>query len=113
MLVQDRPQNSTSHRTLADASVFCSLANICFALANRHEDRSLPSQPFGFGLVRAALDRDAVVVLARAARFWRVAIPELGHYDRVVTTRSVSNAAMSVANPGEHGFAMVAEALID
>ena len=38
-----------------------------------------PSQRYGFELVRAAMDRGAVIVVARCMRHWHAAVPDLGN----------------------------------
>jgi hypothetical protein len=49
---------------------------------------TLPSQPYNFGLVEQAMDREAVIVVMRAWREWQVAVPGLARYARLVLTSS-------------------------
>ena len=72
---------------------------------------TLPSQYFGFGLVRGAMERGAAIVVMRAAREWRVAVPGLGDYDKLVRGRNPQTSSLSLRNLGEEGFALVSAAL--
>lgn len=74
---------------------------------------TLPSQPYGFALVRRAVERGAVIVLGRAASAWRVAVPQLGPYENVVRPRSLRNAALSRGNFSPPEFAKMADALTE
>jgi hypothetical protein len=58
----------------------------------------LPSQQYGFHLVRAALRRNATVVCLRSWRLWRVAVPELAEYPAVYRVRNVRNPVLSLSN---------------
>ncbi len=51
---------------------------------------TLPSQWFGFSLVEQAIDRGAVIVLTRAAREWRVAVPGLASYPRLARAKAAA-----------------------
>jgi len=44
---------------------------------------SVPSQQYGFHLVRKAMRRGAEIVLMRARRLWAEAVPELARYPRL------------------------------
>jgi hypothetical protein len=68
---------------------------------------TLPSQPYGFGLVEAAVEREAVIILTRAKRHWMQAVPSLIGYENLVTTRSQRTAVISKGNLSEGGHAMV------
>jgi hypothetical protein len=72
---------------------------------------TLSSQPAGFALVEAAIDRGATIVLSRAAKPWKVAVPRLLHYPRLLSTKSARNASLSAGNIGADGFQMIADAL--
>lgn len=62
---------------------------------------TLPSQWYGFSLVEQAVSRDALVIVARPARLWLIAAPELGqHPERVFGLRSTQNPAVSPKNLG-------------
>lgn len=39
---------------------------------------TLPSQPYGFELARQAMGRGAALIMLRAARVWKIAVPGLG-----------------------------------
>jgi hypothetical protein len=72
---------------------------------------TLPSQHFGFSLVRSAMDRGATVVLMRAARHWKVAVPGLATYPKLVPARNPRKSSLSAKNLGESGFEHVLQAL--
>lgn len=72
---------------------------------------TLPSQLYGFHLVREAISRRAVVVVARGRRYWEVAVPELHGYERRVDLRNPRSTTVSIANCGEEGFARVLSSL--
>lgn len=64
----------------------------------------LPSQEFGFELVRAAIEREAVIVVMRSARLWEAAVPELVNYGRRFKLVNVQNVALSPGNcPAGYG----------
>ncbi|MGO9752275.1 MAG: hypothetical protein ACLP22_12365 [Solirubrobacteraceae bacterium] len=58
---------------------------------------TLPSQYYGFELVRAAIGRGAVVVVMRGHKEWDVAVPELRDHPRVLRGKS-QNAAITPGN---------------
>lgn len=64
---------------------------------------TLPSQEFSLQLVRDAIERDAWLVLPRAAPLWEVALPRLFGYPRLVRGKS-RNAILSVGNLHGDGF---------
>lgn len=70
----------------------------------------LPSQEFGFDVVRAAIGREAVIVVMRSARRWEAAVPELIGYRRRFDLRNVQNVAISPANCPE-GYGEIVDAL--
>lgn len=72
---------------------------------------TLSSQVASFALVEAAIDRGATIVLRRAEKPWKVAVPRLLHYPRLLSSRSVRNASLSVRNIGSDGFQMIADTL--
>lgn len=72
---------------------------------------TLPSQEFGFSLVSRAIERDAVIVITRGARWWRVAVPLLVDYPKVVLLRSWQTAAISPGNCSAEGWALLVRAL--
>ena len=72
---------------------------------------TLPSQHFGFELVRRAMQRQATIVLARGRRHWDVAIPELRNYDSRVELKNARSATISPKNCTRRGFALVRKAL--
>jgi hypothetical protein len=72
---------------------------------------TLPSQWFGFSLVEQAITRDAVIVLTRAEREWKVAVPELAGYRRLVQAKSPRTSSLSPGNLGPEGFRLVTDAI--
>lgn len=63
----------------------------------------VPSQQYGFSLVRAAMKRDALIVSMRAHKRWTTAIPELASYPRIFRLDSPQNVVVSPDNcpPGK------------
>lgn len=72
----------------------------------------VPSQEYGFGLVRSAIARGAVVVIMRATKLWMERIPELGRYSRAFTLKNPRNVVISPRNCPE-GFDAVVSAIRD
>ena len=75
-----------------------------------HARIRVPSQEYSFHLVRAALRREAAIVLMRAERPWLDAIPELVAYPRLYRLRNRQNVILSAANCPE-GYASLVAAL--
>jgi hypothetical protein len=73
---------------------------------------TLPSQHYSFGLVVQAMERRATIILARAERHWKQAVPSLGQYDRLVTTRTPRVSALSEGNLSPEHFKMVMASLV-
>jgi hypothetical protein len=71
----------------------------------------LPSQEFGFALVRQAMKQHQVIVIGLAASKWYAAVPGLDEYSRKVTKNSPQTRALSRGNLGEAGFNMILTAL--
>lgn len=63
-----------------------------------HGKVHLPSQAYSFGLVRAAMAREAVIVLMRAKRYWYEVVPELTTYPKAYELNSVQNVTISPRN---------------
>lgn len=63
-----------------------------------HAHMRLPSQIFGFELVRQAIARQANIVCMRGLRIWTGAVPELGTYKNLLVPKSNRTAALSVGN---------------
>jgi hypothetical protein len=64
----------------------------------RHRQLRVPSQQYGFWLVRQAISRNAMIVLLRSQRLWFHAVPELESHDRLCRLRSVQNTTFSPKN---------------
>ena len=69
------------------------------------------SQHYGFGLVRSAIDRKAVIVIMRARRLWIERVPELDKYSRTFTLNSPQNVVVSPGNCA--GFDVLVDAICD
>ncbi len=63
-----------------------------------HRAVRVPSQEFGFSLVREALRRSAVVIVMRARRLWENAVPELRGYGRIFGLNSQQNVSITPRN---------------
>jgi hypothetical protein len=63
-----------------------------------HASLSLPSQDYGFDLVRSAGYRGAIVVVMRARRLWINKVQELERYSRAFTLNSSQNVVLSPRN---------------
>lgn len=74
---------------------------------------TLPSQRYSFSLVEQAANRGALVIVARPARLWPIAVPELRQApDRIFTLRSTQNPSISPRNlGGEAAYEAVVAAL--
>jgi hypothetical protein len=72
---------------------------------------TLPTQHFAFGQVRRQLDADAVVVITRAERAWKVAVPKLIDHERVIQTRSPQQSRLSSKNLGLEQWRVLTRAL--
>lgn len=59
---------------------------------------SVPSQQFGFQLVRNAVRRNAEIVVMRSRRLWFAAVPELSQYSRVHFIKNPRNPSLSPNN---------------
>jgi hypothetical protein len=76
-----------------------------------HASLQVPSQEYGFDLVRSAIARGAVVVLMRARKLWIRRVPELEGYSRGFTLNNVRNVVVSPRNCA--GFDVVVSAIRD
>ena len=76
-----------------------------------HAGLRLPSQEYGFGLVRSAIARGRVVVIMRAERRWKERVPQLEGYPQVFGLSSPRNVVISPRNCV--GFDAVVSAIRD
>lgn len=67
----------------------------------------IPSQHYGFTLLRAALARGAEVVVMRSRRLWSAAVPELNTYVRMHLVRNPRNPTLSPRNLGQVSFEQI------
>lgn len=58
----------------------------------------LPSQAYGFHLVKEAMRREALIICMRSWRLWCEAVPKLATYPRLHRIRNARNPALSPAN---------------
>jgi len=72
---------------------------------------TLPSQYFGFELVRRAMRRQATIVVTRGIPQWHVAIPELADYESLARLKNPRSASISPRNCTRRGFTLVQKAL--
>jgi hypothetical protein len=72
---------------------------------------TLPSQWFGFDLVRQAVARNAVIVVTRGWKDWAVAVPELLTYEGAVRTNSPRGAYIMPRNLPPGTFERVVDAV--
>lgn len=75
-----------------------------------HAKLQVPSQAYSLQLVRNALRRNALVVVMRAERIWRQALPELADYPFLFRLRNPQNVVISERSCPE-GFATILRAL--
>jgi hypothetical protein len=71
--------------------------------------KQLPSQDYTFALVRAAVERDAVIILMRGKKKWLNAVPSLSNSKRLFEPRNVQRPYISPGNYGLGFEAAVAE----
>ena len=72
---------------------------------------TVPSQAYTRQLLRAAIDRDARIVVMRGRRLWEASVPELVEAAFVVQVRSVQNPVISETNLSHARFTDVVKAL--
>ncbi|MBK8048762.1 MAG: hypothetical protein IPK16_17550 [Anaerolineales bacterium] len=63
-----------------------------------HGKVHVPSQEYSFGLVRAAMVRNAIIVVMRAKKFWYSEMPTLATYARTYELNSAQNVTISPRN---------------
>ncbi len=64
-------------------------------------NQTVPSQAYGFSLVKAAVERGADIVVMRSQRLWAEAVPELYRYRRLHAVRNPRRPFLSPGNLGE------------
>ena len=75
---------------------------------------NFPSQEFSFYLVRKAIERGALIVIARSRKYWLAAVPELLTYNNVIReTISPRAVHLSEGNLGPIAYAKLVKALKD
>jgi hypothetical protein len=92
-------------------SVFCVEYFPYHSRRFRHANLPLPSQKYGFGLVRSAIARGALIVIMRGRKLWIHKVPELEGYSRVFTLNSSQNVVVSPRNC--RGFDSIVSAIHD
>jgi hypothetical protein len=63
-----------------------------------HRALRVPSQQFGFGVLRQALKTAAAVFVTRGRALWEATIPELAQHPRLFRTNSTQNIVISPRN---------------
>lgn len=101
--------NETSREVVAKNLVTCELAPY-HSVKWKVPNPMPPTQEFTYSIIRRAIERDAVILLARTARVWLKHIPELEKYPRVFRPNSI-NAAVSPGNY-PNGFDQIVKTLI-
>jgi hypothetical protein len=72
---------------------------------------TLPSQWYSFDLLVRAMDRGAIIVVARGRRQWEVAVPQLRRYRRAFGTNTVRSTFMSPGNLPRGAFNQLLRAI--
>ena len=72
----------------------------------------LPSQAFGFALVRRAIARNALIIM-RGAKYWLGAVPELARHPAVALLNAPRKFALTPAMLGEAAYQQLRERLAD
>jgi len=66
--------------------------------SRRYGGCTVPSQQYSFALVRAAIQRNATIVVARSLAKWEASVPELRQYEHILTLSSSQNVVLSSNN---------------
>ncbi len=88
---------ATSLKAVA-SSVFCIELVAYHSRSFSQRVPSLPSQAYGFALVRAAIRRNALVLVMRSQRAWYRSVPELAGCRRLLRLNSAQNPTVSPKN---------------
>lgn len=78
-----------------------------------HDNLRLPSQEYSFDLVRAAVERKAVIVVRHGERRWLQAAPQLVGYSRLVTMSSYQKGLISPRNCLDNGWSLIREGVAE
>jgi hypothetical protein len=99
----------TSDRAVSENLITCELAPY-HSVKWKIPRRKLPTQEFTYEIIRSAMYRDAVILLARTPKIWLKNLPELEKYPKMFRPNSI-NASISPKNyPGN--FDKIIEAVI-
>ena len=89
----------TSDRAVSENLITCELAPY-HSVKWKVPRRKLPTQEFTYEIIRNAMSRGAVILLARTPKIWLENLPELENYPKVFRPNSI-NASISPKNyPG-------------
>lgn len=89
----------TSDRAVSENLITCELAPY-HSVKWKVPRRKLPTQEFTYEIIRNAMSRGAVILLARTPKIWLENLPELANYPKVFRPNSI-NASISPRNyPG-------------
>ncbi len=72
---------------------------------------TLPSQSYGFALVKEAMERRAIIIVTRGVDDWDVAVPGLRKYEARFSTLNRQNASVSEGNLPSGVFARLLDAV--
>ena len=72
---------------------------------------TLPSQHYSFWLVRRAIARGSIVVIAKGERQWKIAVPELDGYERTFVLSNPRSSYLTAAVLGKRRFEAVVAAM--
>ena len=74
---------------------------------------TIPSQTFGFSLVKNAIKEEKVIIVARGKFDWECAVPELLNYENRFDTKNKQRNWISSGNITNDGFARIIDKLKD
>ena len=74
---------------------------------------TLPSQTFGFSLVKNAIKEEKLIIVARGKFEWECAVPELLNYENRFDTKNKQQNWISPGNITNDGFARIIDKLKD
>ena len=79
--------------------------------SERYSPASVASQEYSFGLVRAAMKRNALIILLRSRALWEKAIPELKSYPHRLQVSAPLQPVLSRKQLGDAGWEKLLAAL--
>jgi hypothetical protein len=78
-----------------------------------HGKVAVPSQQYGFQLVRSALERKAAIISMRPGKnhYWLQVVPALSQYNQFFSVNNPQNPAISPGNLPQAGYKAIVEAI--